>query len=472
MNDLSKIPSVHALLNDPEIRAQLPLFSDDFVRGVIRSVLSGVRSEIRHSEPKSHVAGARNLDTIKIRILSELSAQHSFRRVINATGVLIHTNLGRAPLSEKALKKGLEIGKGYCTIEYDLRGGKRGERNDPIERLLCQITGAEAAVVVNNNACALLLCLNTLANGKSVLVSRGELVEIGNSFRVPEIMEKSGALLKEVGTTNKTKAKDYEKGIDQNTSTILKVHKSNYDIVGFTEEVPLKELISIARKGFKRQRLPLLFDAGSGLLLPISHPLFHYFSEEPSIISSVKWGVDLITFSGDKLMGGPQCGVVVGKKKYVQKLKRNPLYRALRLDKIVIALLEETLRSYLFRQPENDIPFLKLLGTNIEILEERARQIQGLLKEQGIASEVRRNISKIGGGSCPREGIDTMVLAIPLPRKKLLEVEQKMRIPEDSSLIPVIGRIQKETLILDFRTIFENDLVELGKNLKQSTPYT
>lgn len=455
MNDLRKLPSVHILMNEPEIQAQMIFFSYETVRAAARKVLAMIRKESRVS--KSNIEP----ETIRLRILKELEGFPSFQRVINATGVLIHTNLGRAPLSKKALEKALELGRSYSTIEYDLSSGKRGERNDPIEKLLCQITGAEAGLVVNNNAAAVLLCLDTLACGKRALVSRGELVEIGNSFRIPDIMEKSGAHLKEVGTTNKTKIGDYEKGIDKNTALILKVHKSNYDIVGFTEEVSLEEMVSFSR----RKKCPLIFDAGSGLLLSSSHPLSQYFEGEPSIIYSVKQGVDIVTFSGDKLIGGPQCGLIVGKRKYIEKIKRNPLYRALRVDKILLALLEGTLHHYLSAGPEREIPLLKLLAIPVETLEARALSIQSVLKERGIEVEVKRDVSKIGGGSCPRGGVQTVVLSVLLSKERLLEVEERLRIPEEPALTPVICRTQKNSLIFDFRTIFERDLAEFKNSL-------
>ncbi len=461
MNDLRKLPSVHILMNEEEIRAQMTFFSYETVRAAVRQVLAMIREE-------SHVSKSNiEPETIRLRILKELEGleKPSFQRVINATGVFIHTNLGRAPLSQKALERALEVGRCYSTVEYDLSSGKRGERNDPIEKLLCQITGAEGGLVVNNNAAAVLLCLDTLACGKRVLVSRGELVEIGNSFRIPDIMEKSGAHLKEVGTTNKTKIGDYEKGIDKHTALILKVHKSNYDIVGFTEEVSLEEMVTFAH----RKKCPLIFDAGSGLLLSSSHPLSQYFEGEPSIIDAVKQGVAIVTFSGDKLMGGPQCGLIVGKRKYIERLKRNPLYRALRVDKILLALLEGTLHHYLSREPEREIPLLKLLAVPLETLEARAFNMSSVLKERGIEAEVKRDVSKIGGGSCPRLELPTVVLSIRLSKflakEKLLEVERRLRIPRGASLIPVIGRIQKNALIFDFRTIFESELSEFKNSL-------
>jgi L-seryl-tRNA(Ser) seleniumtransferase len=460
MNDLRKLPSVHALMNDLEMREWRASLSYETVVRTVREALKTIRKEIRLS--KSNIEP----ETLRLRILKELKGleQPSFERVINATGILIHTNLGRAPLSESALRRALELGKSYCTVEYNLSAGKRGERNDPIEKLLCQITGAEAGLVVNNNAAAVLLGLDTFAKGRHVLVSRGELVEIGNSFRIPEILEKSGAFLKGVGTTNKTKIRDSEKGIDKNTALILKVHKSNYDIVGFTEEVSLESLASLSH----RKKLPLIFDAGSGLLLSSSHSLYRYFEGEPSIISSVKQGVDMITFSGDKLMGGPQCGMIVGKRKYIEKMKRSPLYRALRADKILLAILDETLRHYLSAEPEKEIPFLKLLATPVEILEARALSIQSVLKEHGVETEVKRDVSKIGGGSCPRLELPTVVLSIRLKKsvkEGILDVHKKLRMSKDPSLIPVVGRTRKDSLHFDFRTIFERDLSEFKNSL-------
>ena len=367
--------------------------------------------------------------------------------------MLIHTNLGRAPLAKKALEKIKEVGEGYSTVEFNIKKNERGERLDHLEKLLCALTGAQSALVVNNNAAALFLCLNTLAFQKKVLISRSELVEIGSSFRIPDIMEKSGALLKEVGTTNKTRLKDYEKACDVSTSLFLKIHKSNYDIVGFTQEVPIRELAQLSRK----RKKPLLFDAGSGLLFR-KWPIFQ---DEPLISECIEQGADLITFSGDKLLGGPQAGLIVGKKKWIEKLKKNPLYRVLRVDKLLLTALEETLRIYTLPHPEEEIPFLKLLLTPMDVLRARAQTLKSELALSFMI--IREDVSKVGGGAFPKLSIPTVALCFSLPKGKLLQFEQHLRLSQDT--IPVIGRIQKECFVIDLRTVFESELSCLKKSL-------
>ncbi|MBI3017564.1 MAG: L-seryl-tRNA(Sec) selenium transferase [Deltaproteobacteria bacterium] len=446
MKSLRDIPSVHELLKHPPIQMASQKLDQKQVVGIIRLVLEDVRSQVYREQ--SPIV----LKEIHQEILQKLSSLESasFKRVINATGVLIHTNLGRAPLSKKALARVTEVAGGYSTLEFNLEKASRGDRNDAVEGLLCLLTGAEAACVVNNNAAALFLCLNSLSFQQKTVVSRSELVEIGSSFRLPDILEKSGALLKEVGTTNKTKVSDYEKALDKNTPLILKVHKSNFDIVGFTEEVSLEELSSLAR----RRKKVLLFDAGSGLLRP-----WPGLEGEPVISDCVRAGVDLMTFSGDKLLGGPQSGLIVGKKKWISLIKQNPLYRALRIDKLVLATLEETLRHYFLDHPEAEIPFLKLYTTPQEVLRIRAEKLKcDLEKEFPLDSiHIEEAMSKIGGGAFPRLEVPTIILSFDLPKEQLLRFEKNLRSP-GSSQLSVIGRIQKNRFIVDLRTIFEEEL--------------
>ncbi|MBI3019065.1 MAG: L-seryl-tRNA(Sec) selenium transferase [Deltaproteobacteria bacterium] len=456
MKSLREIPSVHRILKHPDIQMASQKLDQKQVVGVIRSVLDKVREQV-YTQSNSII-----LKEIHHEILQQLSSleSSSVRRVINATGVLIHTNLGRAPLSKKALVRVIDIACGYSTLEFNLEKGVRGDRNDVVESLLCLLTGAEATCVVNNNAAALFLCLNSLAFQKEVLVSRSELVEIGSSFRLPDIMEKSGALLREIGTTNKTKISDYEKALDKNTSLILKVHKSNFDIVGFTEEASLEDLSSLVH----RRKKILLFDAGSGLLKP-----WPGLSGEPVISECIKVGVDLVTFSGDKLLGGPQSGLIVGKKKWISLIKQNPLYRALRMDKLVLATLEETLRHYFLDHPEEEVPFLKLYATSQEVLKVRAEKIKQALEEKFPLNSIyiEESVSKIGGGAFPRLEIPTIVLSFELTKEQLLLFEKNLRCPSLSCL-PVIGRVQKNRLIVDLRTVFEEELPMLQVALIQS----
>jgi len=456
MKSLREIPSVHHLLKHPEIQVTSQKWDQKKVVGIIRSVLDDVRTKIS----MQHVPVV--LKEIHQEILQKLYSLESspLKRVINATGILIHTHLGRAPLSKKALARVTEIACGYSTLEFNLEKGVRGDRNDAVEKILCLLTGAEAACVVNNNAAALLLCLNSLAFQKKVVISRSELVEIGSSFRLPEILEKSGTVLKEVGTTNKTKISDYEKALDQNTPLILKVHKSNFELVGFTQEVSLKELSLL---GHRRKKI-LLFDAGSGLLKPLAG-----LSGEPLISECVKKGFDLITFSGDKLLGGPQSGLIVGKKKWISVIKHNPLYRALRMDKLVLTTLEETLRHYFLDHPEEEVPFLKFYMMSQDVLRARAEKLKQDLEEKfpPHTLHIEEDVSKIGGGAFPRLEIPTVVLSFKLSKEGLLLFEENLRCPGPSK-IPVIGRIQKNKLLIDLRTIFEEEVPFLSTALCQA----
>ncbi len=458
MKSLRNIPSVHELLKHPNIQVASQKLDRQKVVRIIRSVLDDMRTHVYTQQAPVM------LKEIHQEILQKLSSLESspLRRVINATGILIHTNLGRAPLSKKALARVTEIASGYSTLEFDLEKAVRGDRNDAVERLLCLLTGAEAACVVNNNAAALLLCLNSLAFQKEVVISRSELVEIGSSFRLPDILEKSGALLKEIGTTNKTRISDYERHLNKNTALILKVHRSNFEIVGFTEEVPLEELSQLAHR---RKKL-LVFDAGSGLLKSLPG-----LSGEPIISECVKKGADLITFSGDKLLGGPQSGLVVGKKKWISAIKKNPLYRALRMDKLVLATLEETLRQYCLDHPEEEIPFLKLYTTPQEVLRTRAEKLKRDLEDKFPLGSihVEESVSKIGGGASPRLEIPTVVLSFELPKEQLLLFEKNLRCP-GSSQVSVLGRIQKNRLIIDLRTIFEEELLILSEAIHKAYP--
>ena len=459
MNSLRNIPSVHELLTHSDIKPWAQNFSRDSVTMLIRTQLKIIRKEI--------VKGRSfwTPETIRLQIKNAIHGLHTsqFRRVINATGIIIHTNLGRAPLSENALQKMLEIGRGYSTIEYDLKKGKRGERNDHIEELLCHLTGAEEALVVNNNAAAVVLALNSMAFGKEVIVSRGELVEIGNSFRLPDIMEKSGVTLRETGTTNKTKLKDYEKAISKNTALFLKIHTSNFEMVGFTETAPLKELVGLSR----HRSIPLLFDAGSGLLG--AWPWGGVF--EPHIGQLIKEKVDIVTFSGDKLLGGPQAGFIVGGKKYLRLMKRNPLYRALRIDKMMLSGVEETLRHYLKKEQITKIPFYKMLTVSINDLEKKAEMlIQKLMPNLSHIGKLKiiKGVSKIGGGAFPLLEIPTILISLSLNRSHSISLyENKLRFPVDQTAMPIIARIQNNTILFDLRTIAESEYSNFVKTVQQ-----
>lgn len=453
---LSKLPKVDSVLNDYKINEYLKETPRKIVVETIRRVIDLYRYRILKGE-LSEITYDEILEEIYRQL--ELSTRPSLRRVINATGTVIHTNLGRSPLSKSALEKIVEIGCRYNNLEYNLEEGKRGSRYSHVEDLLCNITGAEAAMVVNNNAAAVMLVLSTLAKGREVIVSRGQLVEIGGSFRVPLVMEQSGAILKEVGTTNRTHLHDYENAINENTAAILKVHQSNYRILGFTEEVDIESLIALSKK----YNLPLIEDVGSGVFIDLSK---YGLSYEPTVQNSVKKGVDVITFSGDKLLGGPQAGIIVGKKKYIDAMKKNQLTRALRIDKFTLAALEETLRLYLDEEKAvKEIPILNMLTISREVLKKRAQKLSRMIKKQisedRVNVTIKMDFSTVGGGAMPLETIPTYVVALEPKRKRVEEVENELRKKE----IPVIVRISKDVILLDVRTIFEDDYEVIADNL-------
>ncbi len=377
------------------------------------------------------------------------------RRVINATGVVIHTNLGRAPLSEKAVAAVLHEAANYCTLEYDLETGGRGKRGAYAEELLAELTGAESALIVNNCAAASFFILSVFAQGGEVIVSRGELVEIGGDFRVPDVLAQSGAAMSEVGTTNRTKLADYEKAYNKNTKMILRVHPSNYKIVGFTAMPSIAELASFAKK----KKIIVYEDAGSGALIDLSE---FGLADEPVIARSVAEGADLVSFSGDKLLGGSQAGIIVGKRSYVEKLRKHPLYRALRVSKITYAVLEETLRAYARGTALNDVPVLKMLSMPREEIAARTKKFAlKLAKERGSQNGLRIALtggwSVVGGGSAPAAERPTTLLSLTHNEFSVKELEHKLR----SSTTPVISRIEKDAVLIDLRTVSEREQNEL-----------
>jgi L-seryl-tRNA(Ser) seleniumtransferase len=398
-----------------------------------RSVLARAREEIN--------AGFDPGDLTE-RLELELSAARrpALRRVLNATGVLVHTNLGRAPLPAAALERIREIGRGYSNLEYDLAEGERGSRQNHVARLLRRLTGAEAALVVNNNAAAVLLALAALAEGREVVVSRGELIEIGDGFRIPDVLERSGARLNEVGTTNRTRAADYERAIGPATALLLRVHQSNFRVVGFTELPPVTELVAVAR----RHRLPLVDDLGSGALLDVP--------DEPSVRASVEAGADLVTFSGDKLLGGPQAGIVVGRGELVDRLRRHPLQRALRADKLTLAALEGTLGLYL--DPDRalrEVPVLRMLVEPVEAVRQRARRLAEL-----VDGSVEETVARVGGGALPLAELPSFACAI----------EEELTAPLRVSEPPVVGIVRDGRLLLDCRTLTEDDVDEVAEAVR------
>lgn len=380
----------------------------------------------------------------------------SLKSLINATGIIVHTNLGRSLLDEKSLTKAIKIATTYNNLEYDLKKGKRGERYEHITKSLQALTSCEDAIVVNNNASAVFLILNTFCKNKEVIVSRGELVEIGGSFRVPEVMNQSGAKLKEIGTTNKTHLRDYENAICEKTSMLMKVHKSNYSIEGFSSEVSFEEIVKIAQQN----NLIDYFDMGSGHIIDLPYNLN---KDEPSILDIMKYKPSLLSFSGDKLFGSVQAGIIIGKKELIAKIKKNQLLRMLRVDKITLALLEETLNSYLKNELDS-IPTLKMLNTKIETLEQRANNLKEKC-ENFIKCEVIKTSTMVGGGTTPNKKIPTIALTLEYKNYKPNKLEEILR--KNS----IISRIENDRVLLDFRTILESDckkIEEILKNLFES----
>jgi L-seryl-tRNA(Ser) seleniumtransferase len=356
--------------------------------------------------------------------------------VLNATGVIVHTNLGRAPLASQALERALEVARGYSNLEYDVEDGRRGSRQDHVASILRRLTGAEAAIVVNNNAGALLLALAALAEGRDVIVSRGELIEIGDGFRIPDVLARSGARLVEVGTTNRTRASDYDRAVDERTALLLRVHQSNFRVVGFTEQPPLAELADVAH----RNSLPLLDDLGSGALLDLS--------DEPTARASLAAGADLVCFSGDKLLGGPQAGIAVGRADLVERLRRHPLHRALRVDKLSLAALEGTLLLYL--EPERalaEVPVLRMLREPAEDVHARAERLAA-----AVGGEVEETVARVGGGALPLHELPSFACA----------VEESLAAPLREHEPPVVGIVRDGRLLLDCRTLADAELDEVA----------
>ncbi len=462
---LKKLPAVDEILKEKRVQEWLEEHPRVLVLEAIRASLdrrrtaileAGERSPASIDEQSFSIAGI--LDDAEI-FLGELS-EPSLRRVINATGVVVHTNLGRSILSEKAIERIVETSRNYSNLEYDIRAGERGKRHVHIEGILRRLTGGEAATAVNNNAAAVLLCLNTLARGKEVIVSRGELVEIGGSFRVPDVMERSGAKLREVGTTNKTHLKDYEKAINENTGLLLKVHTSNYKIVGFTKEVSPGELAKLGKK----YNLPVMWDLGSGSFVDLST---YGAGNEPTVQQAVDSGVDVLTFSGDKLLGGPQAGIILGTKACLDPIRSNPLARALRIDKLTLAALDATLRQYLDREKAiRDIPTLWMLTQPVVEIERKAGLMADGLKGIGdkeLSITVQDDTSQSGGGALPLGNFPTKTVCIRHERMSANRIESSLRLGRP----PVITRIKEGMVVLDPRTLNEGEIGELVEAVKK-----
>lgn len=453
----STLPSVDEVLKSPDGKKWLSQFQRKIVIEAVREVIALKRREILEggTADLSPAALSAEIGQMIVRLSS-----FSLLPLINATGIVIHTNLGRAVLSEKILDNVREAGSSYSNLEYDLAGGKRGKRHTHTKRLLKDITGAEDAFVVNNNAAAVLLCLNTMAQDREVIVSRSELVEIGGSFRIPDVMASSGAVLREVGTTNKTHLSDYENAVTDNTALILKVHQSNYKIIGFTEGVPIEDLVSLGRK----HDLPVMYDLGSGCLIDLKP---YGILDEPSVSDIVETDVDIVSFSGDKLLGGPQGGIIVGKKRHLEKIQKNPLARAVRIDKLAIAAFEATLMEYLDpEKAKTEIPVLNMLLQSPSEIQVRAKKIAlELRKITGAASiSVVPDSSKAGGGSLPEIAFPTFAVSIRPAGLSVNELESRLR----SGTPSVIARIKFDSLILDARTIRKHEISDLVRVVASS----
>ncbi len=456
---LRNLPAVHELLQHPRLQEYLKNFHKELIIEAIRLILNRKRDEILKGNLLLRI-DQEDLIPIIEKEIQRISRPH-LRPVINATGVVLHTNLGRAPLGQEVLNNISFVAQGYSNLEFDLQLGERGSRYTHVEELLRKISGAEAALVVNNNAAAVFLALNTLAEGKEVVVSRGELVEIGGSFRMPDVMKKSGAVLREVGTTNRTHLYDYEQALSDKTALLLKVHTSNFRILGFTAEVSLKDLVKLART----KDLPVMKDLGSGCLIDLSQ---YGLPKEPTVQEVLEAGADLVTFSGDKLLGGPQAGIILGKKKFVDLIKNNPLNRAVRIDKLTLAGLEVTLRVYL--SPEKalaQIPVLKMLTCPEAELKKRAKRLSRQIAQDLTAlcqTEIKKEDSPVGGGALPLYHLPSYVIAIRPNYISVSEMEKRLRIQEP----PIIARMKEDQILLDLRTIAEEEEKDLLLGLKNS----
>lgn len=452
---LSLLPSIDALLQSRKARRILSETGAKHLTVLARSAVESLRQNVLESSKnysrEELLTEAENL----LETLWKSEQSVKLQRVINATGVIVHTNLGRAPLSENARKAIFETASAYCNLEYNLETGKRGKRGERAEKLLAELTGAESALIVNNCASAAFLVLKVLAEGGEVVISRGELVEIGGDFRVPDVMAQSGAILHEVGTTNRTKVSDYEKGIGENTKLFLRVHPSNYRIIGFTESPKLKDLADLAHQN----EIFLYEDAGSGAIFNLSEFGLH---DEPIISESITAGADVVTFSGDKLLGGVQSGLIVGRKETIEKIRKHPLYRALRVDKLIYAALEATLESFQRETALQEIPVLKMLAQTNEELKTRTENFAEKLNEvSDLCIEIVEGNSVIGGGSAPDFKRASTLLAITHTKFSAAKLEQKLR------NLRVVVRILEDKILIDLRTVSQSEEAELLEVLRK-----
>ena len=451
------IPKVDVLLENPDIVTLIENHHRDVVVDVIREEIDKLRNFIKENDDINLIEEKINNLIENIKISTEKVYSYNIKKVINGTGTILHTNLGRAIISKKHADYLSEVVTSYSNLEYNLEEGKRGERYSHFEKLICKITGAEAAMAVNNNAAAVMLVLSSMAAEREVIVSRGELVEVGGKFRIPDVMKSSNAHLVEIGTTNKTHLEDYEDAISENTGAFLKVHTSNFKILGFTESVSIEELCKLGRE----KDIPVIEDIGSGVLIDLSEYGLEY---EPTVQDSIKAGVDVVSFSGDKLLGGPQAGIIVGKKKYIDKMKKNPLTRAFRIDKFTATILEMIFHEYLNEEDAiKNIPVLSLITKDLKEIEKNTNDLFNKIEKLKDVADinVEDTLSQIGGGSLPAERIKSKSVTIMPKNISTQSLEAKLRAGKN----PVVGRISEEKLILDMRTVLEDEIDILAQKL-------
>jgi len=457
---LKRIPAVGRILSSPMLAEITGAYPRNLVLKAVHQVLEGLRDHIEAGRPLQD-ASIFTMDRILDRVIGRLRTlgASSLRPLINATGVVVHTNLGRSILAESALSRFRSIAGGYSNLEYDLDKGKRGSRFSHVEGILKELTSADAAMVVNNNAAAVLVCLETLARGREVVVSRGQLVEIGGSFRIPDVMRKSGAKMIEVGTTNKTHLKDYEEVIGSETALLMRVHQSNFQVVGFTKQVDAVDLVNLGRK----YGIPVLEDLGSGCLVDFSR---YGILKEPTVQEVLAQGVDLVTFSGDKMLGGPQAGIILGRKNLVEAIRRNQLSRALRIDKLTLAALEGTLRLYRDeRAAVREIPTLKMIIQPYKEIRTKARRLLrmiGPLNGGKFEMDLVDGNSRVGGGALPLAAMPTRLLALIPQELSAKQIEEGLRASDP----PIIVRVERDRVLLDLRTIQDGELKTVAEAVR------
>ncbi len=456
------LPSVDELLQSPELTPLLAREGQPALVDAVRTVLDQLRNEITAGSLATDAAVQIAVTGLPDAITRQLRSamEFSLKPVINATGVILHTNLGRAPLAQAAIKRIAEVAGGYSNLEFDIAEGQRGKRDVHVERLFARLLNQDGVtgirtVVVNNCAAAVMLALNTLAEGGEVIVSRGELVEIGGSFRVPDVMSKSGAVLREVGTTNRTRIQDYEQAINEKTRLLLRVHRSNFAIIGFTEQPSLEELCELGRK----HKIPVMEDLGGGALVPLRS----LGVNESSLADSLRAGADLVTYSGDKMLGGPQAGMLSGRDELIKRVRSNPMFRALRVDKLTYAALEATLMEYV-RQNHAAIPFLRMMRIPADEIRKRAWMLQEKLSSARLLStEIVAGESLVGGGSAPTSTLPTFLLALTAQSLSADQLAARLRLGTP----PVIARVEEGRVLLDLRTVSESEELELLRTLME-----